>query len=198
VSEWQRHAPRVTGWLLAVATVACVLGNQRDVGIARDETVYMSVAPRYAAWWFDLFSFHGVSRAGIAATFGGAPGSGNNSEHPPLVKTLMGASHALLYKKLGVVDELTAFRVPGALFHGVCVLLVYTMTLELWGFAEAVLAALCLVLLPRIVSRRPRVLRRADHDAVVRDDLRVLSRPRRQELAVAGRRGVRARARDQA
>jgi hypothetical protein len=134
---------RITGWALAVVTILTVLINERDVGIARDETVYMSVAPRYAHWWL-----HGGD-GGIEQTFGGPMAGGNNPEHPPLIKTLEGLSHALLYDTLGVTDELTSFRLPSAVLHGVCVWLVYAMTLELWGFAEAVLAALCLLLLPR-------------------------------------------------
>src|SRR5262249_24573121 len=82
----------------------------------------------------------------ITQTFGGAPGGGTNSEHPPLMKTLDGISHKLLH---GVTDELTAFRVPSALLEGACVWLVFAMTLELWGLAGAVIAALCLMLLPR-------------------------------------------------
>ncbi|MGE5181254.1 MAG: ArnT family glycosyltransferase [Acidobacteriota bacterium] len=122
-------------------TTVVVLVNQRHVGIARDETVYMSAGERYAHWWL-----HGGA-GGIEATWGGPMGGGNNPEHPPLVKTLAGLSHAALHP-LGV-DELTAFRFPSAALHGACAWLVYAITLELWGFAEAIVAALCLLLLPR-------------------------------------------------
>ena len=37
---------RAIGWLLALATTVVVLVNQRGVGIARDETVYMQAGPR--------------------------------------------------------------------------------------------------------------------------------------------------------
>jgi 4-amino-4-deoxy-L-arabinose transferase-like glycosyltransferase len=148
--RWRPSKQRAIGWALALFTVLLVTSNQRDVGIARDETVYFAAGTRYADWWLDLATFkHGITKKSIDATFGGEPGGGTNSEHPPLVKTAMGLSHWLLYKKLHVTDELTAFRFPGALLAGLLVLLVYSMTLALWGFPEAVLAALCTLLLPR-------------------------------------------------
>ncbi len=141
---------RALGWALALITFACTMYNQRSVGIARDETVYMAAGERYADWWLGLATFsHGIDAKSITATFGGAPGGPTNSEHPPLMKTADGLAHWLLADKLGIVDELTAFRVPTALAHAALVVMVYTMTLELWGLAEAVLAALCLLLLPR-------------------------------------------------
>jgi 4-amino-4-deoxy-L-arabinose transferase-like glycosyltransferase len=133
---------KLVGLALSIATVIAVMINQRDVGLARDETVYMGAAPHYADFWMHPW------RGGIDQTFGGAMGGGNNPEHPPLVKTLAGFSHKLVHGVLGV-DEISAFRLPSAVMHGGCVWLVFAMTLELWGFAEAVLAALCLLLLPR-------------------------------------------------
>ncbi len=145
-----RYAQKYTGWILAIVTVICVTVNQREVGIARDEVVYMSSGSRYAEWWTGLVTFqHGITAKSITDTFGGAYGGPGNPEHPPLVKTLSGLSHRWLHDKLPVFDELTAYRFPSAVLHGLLVLFVYTMTLELWGFAEAVLAALCLLLLPR-------------------------------------------------
>jgi 4-amino-4-deoxy-L-arabinose transferase-like glycosyltransferase len=133
------------GFLLAVATVVAVMWNQRDVGLARDETVYLGAAPRYAEFW--MHPWRG-GRAGIDATFGGPMGGGNNPEHPPLVKELSGFSYKLAHGVLGV-DEISAFRFPSAVMHGACVWLVFDMTLAIWGLAEAIIAALCLLLLPR-------------------------------------------------
>jgi len=148
--QWRPSQRAIVGWALALVTVLAVLANQRDVGIARDETVYFSAGTRYADWWIGLVTFdHGISGKSINDTFGGAPGGNNNSEHPPLIKTAMGLSHWLLFRKLHVTDELTAYRVPGALLAGLLVLLVYSMTLAVWGFPEAVIAALCTLLLPR-------------------------------------------------
>lgn len=144
--------PRRIAAVLAIVAAAVVLVNQRDVGIARDETVYMSAGARYAEWWGGLATFqHGISAASIRATFGGANGGPNNPEHPPLMKLLAGASHALFHDAVPIFDELTAFRLPSAMLAGVLVWLVFMMTCELWGLAAAVIAAFCLMTLPRAV-----------------------------------------------
>jgi 4-amino-4-deoxy-L-arabinose transferase-like glycosyltransferase len=140
---------RLAGWLLALATVALVVENQQQVGFARDEIVYMSHGGTYADGWIGLVTLdHGASPAGITRAFGGPAATDGNREHPPLMKTLYGLSHRLLHRGLGV-DEATAYRLPNAILHGVLVLLVFFMVLELWGLAEAAIAGLLVMLLPR-------------------------------------------------
>ena len=51
--------PRHVGALLAAIAVISVLVNQRDLGSARDETVYMTAGARYAEWWGGLVTFRG-------------------------------------------------------------------------------------------------------------------------------------------
>ena len=141
---------RLIGWGLALVTTIAVVVNQRDVGIARDEVVYMQAGARYASWWIGLVTLdHGISERSVTQTFGGPGPSDNNREHPPLMKLWFGLSDKLLHQELGVASELTAFRMPSAILHGVVVLLVYLMTLELWGAAEAIVAAVLLMFLPR-------------------------------------------------
>jgi 4-amino-4-deoxy-L-arabinose transferase-like glycosyltransferase len=138
---------RIIGGALALITTILVLVNQREVGIARDELIYMSTGDRYAEWWAGLVTFdHGAGPANIEKHWGGAPGSGNNTEHPPLIKTMIGFSHKLFR---GVLGDVTAYRLPGALLHGLLVLLVYAMVLQLWGLTEAIVAALLVMVLPR-------------------------------------------------
>lgn len=148
--KWMKLTPRRMGAVLAVFATIAVLVTQRDIGIARDETVYLSAGARYAQWWGGLVTFrHGVSADTIDRTFGGANGGPNNPEHPPLIKTLSGFSHYAFYDVLPIFDELTAFRFPSALLAGLLVWLVFVMTLELWGLAEAVIAGLCVMTVPR-------------------------------------------------
>jgi hypothetical protein len=145
-------ARRWLGWGLAIVTAAVVMVNQRGVGIARDEVVYIQYGEHYASWWLGLVRFeHGISEKSVAQTWGGPVATDNNREHPPLMKTLFGLSEHLLHGGLGVTDEVTASRLPAAILHGLCVLLVYRFALELWGLAEAILAALLLLALPRAV-----------------------------------------------
>jgi len=144
-----RFPPRAIGLVLAVITTALVVANQHEVGLARDEIVYMQHGAKYADWWIGLVKLdHGISKQGITRTFGGPGATDNNKEHPPLLKTAFGLSHRLVHGKLGV-DEVTAFRLPSAILHGLLVYLVFAMVLALWGTAEAVVAGLLVMLLPR-------------------------------------------------
>lgn len=139
--------PRIIGAALALITIILVMVNQREVGIARDELIYMSTGDRYAEWWAGLVTFdHGAGPANVEKTWGGAPGGGNNTEHPPLVKTMIGASHKLFK---GVLGDVASYRLPGALLHALLVVLVYAMVLQLWGLTEAIVSALLVMALPR-------------------------------------------------
>jgi Dolichyl-phosphate-mannose-protein mannosyltransferase len=150
ISPSRRRVHRLLGIALAVATALLVVVNQRDVGIARDEVVYLQNGARYADWWLGLVTLeHGVDAASITRTFGGPGATDNNREHPPLMKTLFGLSDKLVHRTLGATDELTASRLPSAISHGLLVLLAYLFVLELWGLAEAIVAALLLAALPR-------------------------------------------------
>ena len=141
---------RIIGAALALFTMVAVVANQENVGIARDELIYMQTGTRYADWWLGLVTFqHGASHDSITKTWGGAPGGGNNTEHPPFVKILFGLSHEIFHDGLGIAGDVTAYRLPGALLHAVLVLLVYAMVLQLWGLAEAIVSALLVLFLPR-------------------------------------------------
>lgn len=145
---WSRE--RILGLILFLCTVLTVTVNEQEIGIARDETVYMGTGSSYAKWWRGLVTFeHGISAVDITRTWGGPNATDNNREHPPLIKTAMGMSHWLLHDELHVLDELTAYRFPSALLAGLLVLLVYAMTLRIWGFLEAMLAGICMLLMPR-------------------------------------------------
>ncbi len=140
---------RTIGVFLAVVTTLLVISNQQEVGLARDELVYMSSGSQYAKWWRNaLPGAEGTSNKEITKSWGGPSPTDNNREHPPLIKTAMGFSKIILSDWLGV-DEITAYRFPSALLHGVLVLLVFLFVLELFGFAEATMSALLVMLLPR-------------------------------------------------
>jgi hypothetical protein len=153
VTRRERWARRAIGLAIAVVAFVVVMRNQRDVGIARDEVTYMAAGSSYARFWMDLFTFEDktLTEDRIKRTFGGPPGGGTNSEHPPLVKTLMGFSEHVFHDKLGWTDELTAYRIPGAALNALLVFLVFVITCAVWGLPEAVVAAFLVLLLPRAV-----------------------------------------------
>lgn len=140
----------IAAWFLILGT-ALPMCLQRDVGIARDETVYFHHGSKYADWWIDLVTGSDVAPTvqGITAAWGGKGPTDNNREHPPLMKTLFGFSKILLHDKLEIASEQTAYRAPTALFHGLLVALVFLFAASIWGTAEGVLAALLVMLLPR-------------------------------------------------
>jgi hypothetical protein len=143
----------VAAAVLALATAAAVLVAQRDQGLARDEIVYMHSGSAYWQWWTDLL--RGVdgtaTRAGITARFGGAAATANNREHPPLMKTLFGASEALLHDRLGWVSEVTGYRLPTALTLALLVAVVVLVTAGAWGLAAGIVSGLLTALLPRVL-----------------------------------------------
>ncbi len=146
----RRHAPLALGLVLALATFISAVRAQHDVGIARDETVYMHHSARYADWWLGLFTGDsGASDASITKTWGGKAATDNNREHPPLIKTLMGLSEKLFHDKLGLVDEATGFRLPTAALHALLVFLVFAFARRVWGTTEGVVAGLLTWLMPR-------------------------------------------------
>ncbi|HEU4728828.1 MAG TPA: glycosyltransferase family 39 protein [Kofleriaceae bacterium] len=148
----RRWVAWLIGGALGLITTIAVVASQEDVGIARDEVVYMQNGARYASWWIGLVTFrHGISERSVTQTFGGPNATDNNREHPALMKTLFGLSEHLVHGGLGLADEVTALRLPSAILHGVGVALVYALVLALWGHAEAIVAALLVLGLPRAV-----------------------------------------------
>jgi len=139
-----------TAVALALVASTLVLVLQRDVGVARDETVYMHHGSQYADWWLGLLTGDsGAGERAIEKTWGGKDPTANNREHPPLMKTAFGLSEKLLHDGLGVASELSAYRAPSALLWGLLAALVFAFTCAVWGVTEGVIAALLVMLLPR-------------------------------------------------
>ena len=140
---------------VAVALAACAFtwafSAQREVGLARDEVVYMHHGTRYASWWIDVVRGEPdtLTADAIARHFGGPGATDGNREHPPLMKTLFGLSERLFHGKLQWTERSSAYRLPSAAMHGLLIALVYWFAASLWGQAVGLLAALSLLLLPR-------------------------------------------------
>ncbi|MBZ0233609.1 MAG: glycosyltransferase family 39 protein [Deltaproteobacteria bacterium] len=145
---WIRPVVALGLWL---AAFVMVVHAQGDVGIARDETVYMGHGSKYARWWLDTLGGKDgmVSEKGITASWGGKGATDNNREHPPLMKTAFGLSEIVLHDKLGVASEVTAYRVPTAAMFAWLVVVVFFWAAQVWGTATGVIAALLTLFLPR-------------------------------------------------
>ncbi|MBK9069491.1 MAG: glycosyltransferase family 39 protein [Myxococcales bacterium] len=141
--------------LVFVAATTLTMWWQASVGIARDEAVYMHAGDRYARWWGRwLTGDGGGDKAAIAAAWGGPRDTDNNREHPPLIKTLMGASHAIAVNGFGArgTAELASYRVIGALFMGLLALVCFVWASQLWGVAAGAWASLFVMCMPRVLG----------------------------------------------
>jgi hypothetical protein len=147
---------RITLVALAAGAFAAVALAQRDVGVARDERVYIDHGRRYARWWIDLLDPTGaggergvLSEKRITATFGGPRPTDGNREHPPLMKTLIGLSQIALHDELGWSSQITAARLPAAAMNALTVAMVFWFGAAVWGYGAGLVAALLVLLLPR-------------------------------------------------
>jgi hypothetical protein len=144
-------ARAAVAFALAVAASAWAFAAQREVGLARDEVVYMHHGTRYASWWIDVVRGEPdmLTDAAITRQFGGPAATDGNREHPPLMKTLFGLSERLFHHELQWTGRVSAYRLPSAVMHGLLIALVYWLAASLWGQAVGLGAALALLLLPR-------------------------------------------------
>ncbi|HET6921674.1 MAG TPA: hypothetical protein VFI16_00875, partial [Anaeromyxobacteraceae bacterium] len=112
-----------TGLAWALGVLAAAAWTSPAVGISRDESVYFYAAESYATWWGQLARSPASAVAQVDRFFG------VNREHPPLAKTVFGATHALLAKGLGLTSHRTGFRAGAFLFAAALAWL-----LALWGW----------------------------------------------------------------
>lgn len=148
IRRWRDAA---TCAVLALVVILSVARAQRQVGVARDEVVYMGAGAHYADWWAGLFSgdFSRLSARGITKGFGGPQPTSNNREHPPLLKTLFGFSERILHRGLGLTGKITGYRLPSAIFFAALVVMVFLFGASVWGYGVGLAAALLAFLLPR-------------------------------------------------
>jgi hypothetical protein len=144
---WRDH---VVGAVLGLAYTVWLLATVRNVGVPRDEGVYFRAGGDYIRWWRMLLEHphDALQQGAIDAAFAGM---GHNSEHPPLMKTLFGASEYLLHEKWHVfADATTAFRLPGMLVAGMALWVTYLFGARAWSRRAGLVAALLLALMPQV------------------------------------------------
>ncbi len=128
-------------WALGVLVVAA--WTSPAVGISRDESVYFYAAESYATWWGHF------ARSPAAAVTQADRFFGANREHPPLAKTIFGATHALLAKGLGLTIHRTGFRAGAFLFAAALAWLLALWGWDLAGRGGGLLAPALFFLVPR-------------------------------------------------
>ena len=117
-----------------------------QIGIPRDESIYMYAADRFSGWWTASYS-HWTDAFSQKAL---DKGFKFNREHPMMMKMLFGLSHHYLHRQWKViVNPITAYRVPSFILAGLSVYLTSLLTLSLVGYGASFLAFLTLLGMPR-------------------------------------------------
>jgi 4-amino-4-deoxy-L-arabinose transferase-like glycosyltransferase len=139
---WRDHA---IGAVLCIAYVAVLLATAPDIGMSRDESIYVGAAKAYASWFEVLIEDpdRALARDAIDRVWR------VNSEHPPLAKSLFALSY-LLDRELSLFTRVSlAHRFPGMLSAGLLLWLIHIFGTRLWGRRVGLFAALAFALLPR-------------------------------------------------
>ncbi|MCA9671493.1 MAG: glycosyltransferase family 39 protein [Myxococcales bacterium] len=146
--------------LLFALSVAALGLAQRDQGVMRDEGTYFRASESYWGWFAHLAD--NISDGKTGKSFDRKEIHRywrNNGEHPVLVKTLSALSWRFLHERArnkrgfesaALMSEISAFRVPGWLFTGLAVALLYLFGLRIGGRACGLSAALLYITIPRV------------------------------------------------
>jgi 4-amino-4-deoxy-L-arabinose transferase-like glycosyltransferase len=140
-----RALDQLIGCALALGYIAVLLGTANDIGLARDEGIYVDAGERYGAWLQLLF--HAPSTALERAQIDNA--FHINHEHPPLMKLLFGLGHWAQTAWHSSSAPSLGFRFAGMLSAGLLLWLLYVFGTRLYGRTAGLFAALCYALLPR-------------------------------------------------
>ncbi len=130
---------------LGLLAFVVLWATERPVGFVRDESVYFAAAEQFSRWWALLFHRPGsaLSDAVITQAFD------FNHEHPMLMKSLFGWSHALFHGLLGWVRPAAGFRLPAFAVAALIPALLHAWGSTLWGRRAGLFAALSFFVVPR-------------------------------------------------
>lgn len=140
-----RALDHLLGAALAVAYIAWLLLTVDDLGLSRDESMYVHAADSYGSWYQTLFDepSKALSPEVIAKHFR------VNREHPALAKTLFAFSHMLDEALVLFPSVSTGYRFVGMVSAGLLLWLLYVMGFRYGGRAVGLFAAAAYALLPR-------------------------------------------------
>jgi 4-amino-4-deoxy-L-arabinose transferase-like glycosyltransferase len=133
------------GAALCVGYIALLLATAPAIGLARDESMYVTAARSYAGW-FELLASEpskAFERVAIDKAWRA------NNEHPPLVKSLFALSY-IADRELSLFSRASLpYRFVGMLSAGALLWLIHVMGARLWNRRVGLFAALAFALLPR-------------------------------------------------
>ena len=155
---------RFVAILIGLFVTIVAAASSTGQGLTRDEAYYMDAGELYVRYYEDAF------RGRLKDPFSDQairPFWSYNAEHPPLLKTLYGVSWRVLHRcscaadsqwhpepariasgrhlTLPLLSEITAFRLPTAVFFGLLCAIVYVFFIEALGSRWGALAAALLM-----------------------------------------------------
>lgn len=139
---WRDH---LLGASLCCAYIALLLATAGELGMSRDESMYVHAADRYAGWLELLVSDPGQATQRQVIDHHWKA----NREHPPLAKLLFAAGHLVQKHYAAFSTPSLAYRAGGMLCAGLLLWLIYVFGAQLYGRAAGLMAALLYALMPR-------------------------------------------------
>lgn len=127
-------------WLVGLSFASVylfyMLSSVQNYGISWDEPLHWNAAENY----MKFFSSGDMS---VWA---------ENHENPCFVKILSGFSWLLFHVNLGIMDAITAHRVPLLILGAIAVFVIYVFTAKAFGNFAAIVAVLSLIFFPRFFA----------------------------------------------
>lgn len=133
-----RSRVKITATVISLFCCFIVGFTLNQYGITWDEGSYILAGEAYTQW-LEKPSSHSIDKYWKI-----------NHEHPPLYKIVGGISSHLLFKKLGLMDRVAAFRISTLLFVFVLTYSLFCFSSELYGSKVALIVVLSFFFLPRI------------------------------------------------
>ncbi|HEX7480217.1 MAG TPA: glycosyltransferase family 39 protein [Polyangiales bacterium] len=135
----------LVGLVLCALYITLLWHTAGDIGLSRDEGIYVDAANNYASW-FELLAHDrptALTRSASDHFFH------VNHEHPPLAKMLFALGHLAQEKWQIFPTESLSYRFGGMLSAGLLLWLIYIFGTRLYGPTAGLFAALAYALLPR-------------------------------------------------
>ncbi|MCX7957959.1 MAG: glycosyltransferase family 39 protein [Deltaproteobacteria bacterium] len=139
----------ITSLTVSLIYLIVLVSTASEIGLTDDVDFYMKAAIRYSEWLTETFSkavrgdFTGFAQSEIDKYWS------YNHEHPPFAKLVMGISHLIFTKWLGIANNILGIRLGIMILVSVLGFVLCYTVYRYVGFAAAVSSSLLLLFMPR-------------------------------------------------